>query len=162
MNYINEPHVPFHEYKSLENDLEKFRDSNNRLLNKLITLEKELLAAKKYSNERWSLLRSAYDKLEATITDVVSQEFDQLCWLDVYVKLGELIGKTFEPKLLSTEQFLNNCKHFEQCMRKTKTLEEAEKLYHLETNIQRIIDKIKTRSMPIGFIAEELEKALND
>ncbi len=56
-------------------------------------------------------------ELETTIKSVLSQEFDDICWMDVYKMLGELVGVKFEPKLLSDEVMLTNCKRFIASMR---------------------------------------------
>jgi hypothetical protein len=56
----------------------------------------------------WARVR----ELEDHIRDVVLQQGDDLCWMDVYTKLAGLVGVQFDPTLLPDEQMLTNCKRF--------------------------------------------------
>lgn len=51
-------------------------------------------------------------ELESAIRDVLDQKFDDICWMDVYTKLGKLVGKPFEPHALDPERMLRNCELF--------------------------------------------------
>jgi hypothetical protein len=66
-----------------------------------------------------SALRNAQERiaeLEDAIRYVVRQKFDDVCWLDVYVKLGKLVGIEYDPLLLPREQFVRQCGHFYDCL----------------------------------------------
>jgi hypothetical protein len=51
-------------------------------------------------------------ELEDAIREVVTQEMDDLCWMDVYTKLGRLVGVEFDPATLPAEVMLANCRRF--------------------------------------------------
>lgn len=57
-------------------------------------------------------LEARIQELEDGIRSVVTEQGDDLCWMDVYTKLGKLIGIEFDPKLLPREQMLINCHLF--------------------------------------------------
>lgn len=56
-------------------------------------------------------LKAYRDLLEA-VRYVVTQQEDDVCWLDAYIKLAGLVGVVLDPKLLPREKFLNNCSRF--------------------------------------------------
>jgi hypothetical protein len=62
-------------------------------------------------------LKARVAELEDAIRRVVTQEFDDLCWLDVYRDLSALVGVEFDLKRLSTEEFLGNCARYERSLR---------------------------------------------
>lgn len=51
-------------------------------------------------------------QLEAAIKDVLAQDMDHICWMDVYTKLAGLVGVKFDPALLPRWLFLHNCQRF--------------------------------------------------
>ena len=51
-------------------------------------------------------------ELEAAINNVLDQEMDDICWMDVYVVLGKLVGRDFDPLKLPKHQFDANCTRF--------------------------------------------------
>lgn len=51
--------------------------------------------------------------LEGTIREIVSTTFgDDHCWMDVYTKLGALIGIKFDPLMLDKQTMLRQCDRF--------------------------------------------------
>lgn len=52
------------------------------------------------------------DQLESEIRYAVTQEFDDICWHDVYVRQAAMIGIEFNPKLLPREKHARNCELF--------------------------------------------------
>lgn len=50
--------------------------------------------------------------LEAAINGVLDQSMDDICWMDVYVMLGRLVGREFDPLKLPEHQFRRNCDRF--------------------------------------------------
>lgn len=65
-------------------------------------------------------------ELEDAIRYVVTQKFDDVCWLDVYVMLGKLVGIEYDPLLLPKKQFLHQCDHFYDCLAAGKVYETDE------------------------------------
>jgi hypothetical protein len=61
------------------------------------------------------------EELEEAIRYVVTQKFDDVCWLDAYVKLGKLVGIDYDPLLLPKAQFLHQCDHFYDCLASGET-----------------------------------------
>lgn len=57
-------------------------------------------------------LRTRVEALEAAIRDVVTQQGDNLCWLDAYQHLAGFVGVKFDPTLLAPEEMLRNCRVF--------------------------------------------------
>ena len=54
-------------------------------------------------------------ELEAAITKVVTQSADDVCWMDAYVMLGDLVGIKVTPEslaMLPTAKMLGNCGKF--------------------------------------------------
>ncbi len=51
-------------------------------------------------------------QLEAAIIKVVTQQADDLCWMDVYTELAHLVGRSFDPLLLPVEQMDKQCQRF--------------------------------------------------
>ena len=51
--------------------------------------------------------------LEATVTKVVTQRGDDICWRDIYTELAKLVGIDFSPELIcDKEKMLANCSKF--------------------------------------------------
>lgn len=76
-----------------------------------------------YPDPRWNAyeckLQERIDELENAIRKVVTQEADNICFADVYIELGKLVGieVTFESlKLLPEHKFRKNCDHFTTCL----------------------------------------------
>jgi hypothetical protein len=65
-------------------------------------------------------------ELEDAIRYVVTQKFDDVCWLDVYVRLAKLVGLDYNPLLLPREQFLHQCGHYYDCLAAGKVYESDE------------------------------------
>lgn len=66
--------------------------------------------------EQITLDRSEHERLKA-IEDAcryaLSQEGDDICWRDLYDKLGELLGMDFKPKLFADKKWMKaNCNRF--------------------------------------------------
>ena len=57
-------------------------------------------------------LRERVEELEGAIREVVTQQGDELCWLDVLRDLAKLVGLEFDPKLLPRDTFERNCRRF--------------------------------------------------
>lgn len=58
------------------------------------------------------------ERLRDAIRSVVTQEADDLCWLDVYTNLAKLVGIYFTPKLMADpEKFIANCRRFNKSLR---------------------------------------------
>jgi len=64
-----------------------------------------------------------HQALEAACRKMLAQEFDDVCWLDVYREIGVLLGIPYDPKLLPKEKFLGNCSRYFDCMAAGKTEE---------------------------------------
>lgn len=62
-------------------------------------------------------LKARVAELEGAIRYVLTQGQDDLCWMDVYTRLGALVGVRFEPNVLPTEVFLANCARFEASLK---------------------------------------------
>lgn len=62
-------------------------------------------------------LRARVEELESAIRWVVTQQGDDLCWMDVYQRLGPLVGVDFDPVLVPTVLFLENCRRYESSLR---------------------------------------------
>lgn len=56
-------------------------------------------------------------ELEDAIREVVTQQGDDLCWMDIYTRLGKLVGVVVDPTLLPDEEMLANCKRFISSLR---------------------------------------------
>ncbi len=61
------------------------------------------------------------ERLAAVVRTALAQNFDDICWRDLYVEMGELVGVKFDPKLLPRDQFLHNCSYFYDCLAKGKS-----------------------------------------
>jgi hypothetical protein len=57
------------------------------------------------------------EELEAAIRDVLARQGDDLCWAEIYTTLGPLVGMTFDPLRLPTDEFLANCRAYEASLR---------------------------------------------
>jgi hypothetical protein len=51
-------------------------------------------------------------ELEDAIRRVVTQQADDLCWMDVYNYLAALVGVRFDPAMLPADQMLANCDRY--------------------------------------------------
>jgi hypothetical protein len=51
-------------------------------------------------------------ELEDAIRWVVTQQADDLCWMDAYTKLAALVGVKFDPKMLPKEVMLRRCDRY--------------------------------------------------
>ena len=78
--------------------------------------EAELAEQKIYDDMNQKLL-SRVKELEDAIKEVVTQVADDLCWLDVYTNLSSLVGLPFEVAMIPTNQFIANCKRYENSIR---------------------------------------------
>jgi hypothetical protein len=83
----------------------------------LIVHEQNLMSPVQLEATRQSRtdLESAYielQRLKAAVKEVVTQQADDLCWMDVYVKLGALVGVPFDPKALPRATMLGNCERY--------------------------------------------------
>lgn len=59
-----------------------------------------------------------YQKLEAVVKRILAQRVDDVCWRDIYMDLAALVGIKYVPQLIcSSEQFLANCKRFDESFR---------------------------------------------
>jgi hypothetical protein len=56
------------------------------------------------------------DELREACLYTLSQKFDDICWLDFYLKIAKIFGVEYEPKLLSRDRFLKNCGRFYDSM----------------------------------------------
>jgi len=56
------------------------------------------------------------DELEAACRYTLAQEFDDICWLDFYLKIAKILGVDYDPKLLPRDRFLGNCGRFYDSM----------------------------------------------
>jgi hypothetical protein len=52
------------------------------------------------------------EQLETAIKKVVTQNGDDICWMDVYKDLGSLVGIEFNPEMLPRDEMLSNCAKF--------------------------------------------------
>lgn len=51
--------------------------------------------------------------IESAIKYALSQEDDNICWRDLYDKLGNLLGMDFKPKLFADKKWMkSNCERF--------------------------------------------------
>lgn len=73
-------------------------------------------------------------ELKEAVENVVSQDVDNICWLDVLKDLAKVVGKEFNPLLLPKEKFLANCQRYANSLYEnlpydkdevTKTIEEG-------------------------------------
>jgi hypothetical protein len=62
-------------------------------------------------------LRRRVEELESAIRWVVTQQADDLCWMDVYQTLGAMVGVPFDPTMLPPPVFLENCRRYESSLR---------------------------------------------
>lgn len=51
-------------------------------------------------------------KLKSVCLRALDQEFDDVCWLDLYREIGECLGREFKPRLLPRERFDANCRRY--------------------------------------------------
>lgn len=58
------------------------------------------------------LLRHRIGKLEDEILYVVTQQGNDLCWLDVYRRLAGLVGVKFDPTVLDEGTMFRECQTF--------------------------------------------------
>jgi hypothetical protein len=57
-------------------------------------------------------------RIEAIVKNALSQKGDDVCWRDIYnQEVADLVGVEFDPQLLTKEEFLANCEHFDDCLR---------------------------------------------
>lgn len=122
-------------------------------------------------------------ELEEAIREVVTQEMDDICWMDIYVRLAKLVGIDFYPKLLPKEKFKKNCDRFTESVyvgcpyavdKGTQAIKEAEDLrmlFELRWKADlRAIERWRKAgpgrelAMPdhtdmVVFLLEELDKA---
>jgi hypothetical protein len=82
--------------------------------------------------------------LKRLIKQVVTQKFDDLCWLDVYKQLGEAVGIKFDPLLLPQGQFLSNCSHFHECLTKGIDYKSRKPLVIIESPYAGDVEKNET------------------
>jgi hypothetical protein len=62
-------------------------------------------------------LRARVAELEEAILRVVTQQEDDLCWMDIYTELAGLVRVTFDPRLLPDDMMLANCRRFVKSLR---------------------------------------------
>jgi hypothetical protein len=60
----------------------------------------------------WGTLQAIRDAVVYALT----QTGDDVCWMDLYTKLGELTGIPFDPKPLGRARMLGNCTEFVDCL----------------------------------------------
>jgi hypothetical protein len=65
-----------------------------------------------YLKDLCDRLQFRVSDLEHAIKEVVTQQGDNLCWMDAYQKLARLVGVDFDPTLLDEGEMLANCKRF--------------------------------------------------
>lgn len=58
------------------------------------------------------VLVASLRQLEEAVRDVVAQEWDDVCWIDVYRRLGALLGIDFDPRMIPAEKMKANCSRF--------------------------------------------------
>jgi hypothetical protein len=51
-------------------------------------------------------------EMKEAILDVLSQEIDHICWMDIYTKLAKVVGVPFDPTLVPRPIFEKNCQRF--------------------------------------------------
>lgn len=56
------------------------------------------------------------EHLELACHYMLAQEFDDICWLDFYLKIAKILGVDYDPKLLPRDRFLGNCGRFYDSM----------------------------------------------
>jgi hypothetical protein len=88
--------------------------------------------------------RARVQELETAIKDVVTQDLDNICWMDVYTKLAKLIGIEFNPFKLPKDIFDANCARFSLAMYTDKPYSQDELTRHV---------------MTLRFLAEEHRRA---
>ena len=55
--------------------------------------------------------------IKEDITYVVTQEFDDVCWLDGYTRLAKYVGIAFDPKVMDEQSFVDhNCRAFHRSL----------------------------------------------
>lgn len=59
-------------------------------------------------------------KLEAVCRKALAQEFDDVCWLDLYKEIGVVLGVPYDPKLLPKLTHMSNCSRYFDCMKDGK------------------------------------------
>lgn len=64
-----------------------------------------------------AVLKDRVKFLENEIRDVVTQQGDNLCWVDIYTRLAKCIGIEFNPTLLDKETMDRNCERFTRSLR---------------------------------------------
>lgn len=79
------------------------------------------LATIRRKNEYITVLEAENAEIKKYINYVVAQEFDNICWMDVYTKLSQFVGRAFDPKLLPKETMIHNCEKFIDCLLEKKT-----------------------------------------
>lgn len=50
--------------------------------------------------------------IKSTIRRIVTERYDDICWMDVYKELAAFVGIEFDPKMLPRERMLKNCERF--------------------------------------------------
>jgi hypothetical protein len=55
-------------------------------------------------------------ELETAIHNALDQSGDNICYLDIYRDLGKLVGREFNPVVLSEEQHMDNCRRYHRCL----------------------------------------------
>lgn len=66
-------------------------------------------------------LRAKVAELEEAIRWVVTQQADDLCWMDAYVRLGKFVGVEItldQLAMLPKGKMMANCDHFITCLQK--------------------------------------------
>jgi hypothetical protein len=57
-------------------------------------------------------LNGRITELESAVRWVVTQQADDLCWMDVYTKLAGLVGIPFDPMMIPRDVMLANCERY--------------------------------------------------
>jgi hypothetical protein len=73
------------------------------------------------TEEEWNEIKKKLkrlENLETYIKQIVTERADRLCWRDIYTILAKEVGINFVPELVAgPEQFIANCKAFDQSLR---------------------------------------------
>jgi hypothetical protein len=57
-------------------------------------------------------LANHVDRMTDIVRGIVTQEYDDVCWLDVYRQLAVWAGEPFEPRVIPRGKMLANCERF--------------------------------------------------
>lgn len=115
------------EHRALETDIAFLKADNASLSAENESLKTQLecvVPAEATAKLETDSISAELSNIKLAIKEVVSQKADDVCWMDVYVQLGKLVGITIRAEslaLLPKATFLHNCEHYIDCLKKGET-----------------------------------------